>query len=86
MKAIICSRCEDLVALSHTARQCRCGGSGGHYLANDHDAIYWGAAVPLGFINSEFTAAVKAHSGTFSGKVFERDAPTFKRIGKPRTT
>ena len=59
MKLLFCNTCQDVVKLSKTTSPCRCGATGGHYKEDGINAIYYGPAVPIGFINSEFVTAIK---------------------------
>ena len=58
MKLLFCNTCQDVVKLSKTTSTCRCGATGGHYKEDGINAIYYGPAVPIGFINSEFVTAI----------------------------
>jgi hypothetical protein len=58
MKLLYCNTCGDIVKLGMTTRTCQCGSCGGHYREDGVNAIYYGPAVPIGFVNSEFITAI----------------------------
>ena len=58
MKLLYCNTCEDIVKLGMTTKTCQCGSCGGHYREDGVNAIYYGPAVPIGFVNSEFITAI----------------------------
>ena len=62
MKLLFCNTCGDIVKLGKTTRTCQCGSCGGHYREDGVHAIYYGPAVPIGIINSEFVEAVDNQS------------------------
>jgi hypothetical protein len=72
MKLIFCLKCKDVLKL-HVGirRDCLCGKSWGMYLENGLDADIGGRAIPLGFANSSFVAALKARPATGDGSRFE---------------
>ena len=59
MKLLHCTICGDIVKLEKTTNKCRCGSCGGHYREDGVNAIYYGPAVPIGFVNSEFVTAIE---------------------------
>jgi hypothetical protein len=58
MKLIYCPLCDDVVKLDFRFRMCKCQQSGGQYHEDGIHADYCGEAVPIGFANSSFMAAV----------------------------
>ena len=46
MKLLYCNTCGDIVKLGKTTRTCQCG-------------RYYGPAVPIGFVNTEFVTAIE---------------------------
>ncbi len=72
MKLIFCPHCEDVVKLrTEFRRVCRCGKSGGMYQPDGLNAIIDGDAVPLGFLNSSFSDALKERPQSGMGSRFE---------------
>lgn len=59
MKLLYCPQCHDIVALYQEKRSCLCGLSSGKYLDDRVTVKIDGAAIVLGFSNSEFFAAVR---------------------------
>lgn len=70
MKLIFCPECEDVVRLQEVDRQCRCGKSGGKY-TDIINAEIWGKAIPIGFNNSSFVAALLKRPDEGMGSRFE---------------
>lgn len=58
MKLIFCTACRDIVALKLTRRTCRCGQSGGLYLADGWHAEISGPCLAVGIDNQDFCRAV----------------------------
>lgn len=69
MKLIFCSKCNDIFSLRKEDRACICGASSGQYIDN-LNAVVRGAAIPLGFLNSEFVDAVKYQPESGQGYEF----------------
>jgi hypothetical protein len=85
MKLLFCTACQDVIRLFKDARTCKCGATGGRYL-DGKNAEYWGAnAMPLGFHNQEFLAALlcQPENGAgcrFDAFVIPKECPTMKKI------
>jgi len=58
MKLIFCPQCHDVVKLIHKPRSCECGLVLGYY-GDNITAVISSNAIPLGFDNSSFTAALR---------------------------
>jgi len=58
MKLLFCNTCGDIIQLTKSTRTCQCGSCGGHYKEDGVNAIYYGPAVPIGFINTEFVDSI----------------------------
>lgn len=86
MKAIFCKKCKDLFSLSFTEKSCICNEnkSSGKYI-DELNAIYSGEnAIPIGFLNNEFTYAISnqkelGFSPDFKAFVISKNCETFKR-------
>lgn len=70
MKLILCRRCLDVLRLRFDKRECACGASWGVY-NDDLNATIGGQAIPLGFANSSFVAAVQDQPESGLGRRFE---------------
>lgn len=71
MKLIFCTNCHDVKRLLlEEDRKCICGESGGKYI-NSLEAIIYGKAIPLGFNNGSFVAALKNQPEYGQGERFE---------------
>ncbi len=73
MKLFFCEnpKCYDIVLLRQGKRRtCECGQSWGEYV-DDLNAVIGGRAVPLGFDNRSFVAALKKRPEYGQGKTFE---------------
>lgn len=71
MKLIFCLNCTDVVRLTTDKKECRCGKSGGYYLADGLNAAIWGSALPLGFANGSFVDAIRNQPKEGMGERFE---------------
>jgi hypothetical protein len=72
MKLLLCQKCGDVFKLGQVERHCLCGKTRGSYLADGLHATYHGNfAVPLGFANSSFRAAIENQPESGMGRVFE---------------
>ena len=85
MKLIFCPQCYDVVKLDSMERTCKCKASYGYY-EDDLNAVYGGAAVPLGFANASLVKAVRNQPDSGMGENFEafvipKSCPTFVREG-----
>ena len=70
MKLIYCEKCSDVVSLRvGKKRTCECGQSWGQY-TDSLNATIGGHAVPLGFENRSFAAALKKRPEYGQGKEF----------------
>ncbi len=83
MKLIYCQECGDMVKLSYELRECKCSHSSGRYL-NELEAIYRGAAIPIGIENNSFVGALRNRPKIGLGKKFQafvipEKCPTFWR-------
>lgn len=58
MKLIFCPLCEDVFKLHTTLKLCNCKKSGGFYHSDGLNATVYGQAIPLGFSNPSFAAAI----------------------------
>lgn len=71
MKLILCKQCSDIFRLwVEEPRHCKCGSSGGVYI-DDLNARIYGKAIPLGFANWSFVAAVREQPESGWGKNFD---------------
>lgn len=70
MKLLYCNNCQDVFRLHKTTRTCHCGSTGGHYKSDGLNAIYYGPAVPLGFTNTSFVAAIRNQPEWGKGEPF----------------
>jgi hypothetical protein len=70
VKLIFCTECGDVVALRSEDRTCLCGRSGGVYGPDRLHATIRGAAIPLGFVNASFKAALRNRPETGIGAEF----------------
>ena len=70
MKLIYCPHCGDILRLYFTARSCRCGKAGGYY-RDRLNATITGNAIPLGFDNASFVAALIERPDDGAGRVFQ---------------
>ena len=87
MKLLYCPKCNDVIRLIETSRQCQCGKVSGHYVDN-LNAVYFGG-VPLGFNNHLFLNAIDNQPKSGNGLVFEafvipRKCSTFVRLNKKK--
>ena len=81
MKLIYCPQCHDVVKLAFDARSCECEASHGYYKADGLNAVYSGLAVPLGFANHSFQAAIldqpdEGMGGRFEAFIIPKSCPT----------
>lgn len=70
MKLIFCTSCRDIVKLDLFQRTCECGGAWGHYRRDGLRAVVGGSAIPLGFRNDEFVAALRNRPAEGLGSPF----------------
>ena len=70
MKLLYCNNCQDVFRLYKTTKTCHCGATGGHYKVDGLNAIYYGPAVPLGFTNTSFVAAIRNQPEWGKGELF----------------
>ena len=70
MKLIYCPHCGDILRLYYSERSCRCGKSGGYY-RDRLNATITGYAIPLGFDNASFVAALMEQPESGMGAVFQ---------------
>lgn len=71
MKLILCPKCSDVVLLRQgKKRTCECKQSWGEYLEDGLNAVIGGQAIPLGFENRSFVAALKKRPEYGQGKEF----------------
>lgn len=87
MKLIVCPKCSYVFGLKQEPLFCLCGKSGGEYIDN-LNAVIWGDAIPLGFANWSFIAALREQPESGMGKNFEafvipKVCPTVKRVDAP---
>ena len=71
MKLIFCPHCQDVVKIRRDPRRCWCGKSGGLYKEDGLNAIIYGDAIPLGFLNSTFSKALKERPFSGAGTEFK---------------
>jgi len=69
MKLILCPKCNDLFRLTHEFCKCECGASAGNYTDN-LNAVTYGKAIPIGFLNHSFVQAVLNQPESGMGKEF----------------
>ena len=69
MKLIYCPHCGDVLRLYYVARSCRRGKSGGYY-RDRLNAVISGAAIPFGFANEDFAAALMEQPKEGAGRLF----------------
>lgn len=85
MKLIFCNKCQDVVRLNrYEARTCYCKESSGKYI-DELNAWYKGDCIPLGFVNSSLSIALKNQPEdgcgvNFDAFVIPKECPTFKKI------
>jgi hypothetical protein len=72
MKLVHCSACGDVFSLSpHRVKKCECGDSAGRYYPDGYRAWVSGQhAVPIGFSNASFLAALATRPDGPPGRVF----------------
>jgi hypothetical protein len=71
MKILVCRECGDWVKILGQARYCKCGRSGGCYLAVDAVIVkIWGPSFVVGIKNSEFP-----HKGEGTWRVLNPEDP-----------
>ena len=85
MKLLYCNNCQDVFRLYKTTSTCLCSDSGGHYKTDGLNAIYYGPAVPLGFANPSFVAAIRSqpewgNGFEFTAFVIPKVCPTMVHI------
>lgn len=85
MKLIFCPKCQDVVKLDLGGRLCKCKASGGYYKRDELNAVYTGAAIPLGFANSTLVEAIENQPDEGMGEgfvafVIPKSCPTFKKM------
>mgnify|MGYP003119598052 CR=1 FL=1 len=85
MKLLLCNSCETIVTLGKTTRTCQCGACGGHYKEDGVNAVYYGDATTIGFVNSEFKYAMdnrpRYGSGVeFTAFVIPDNVPTITQV------
>ncbi len=85
MKLLLCNSCKDIVKLTKTTRTCQCGVTGGHYKDDGVNAVYYGPATTIGFVNSEFKYALdnrpRYGSGVeFTAFVIPDNVPTITQV------
>jgi hypothetical protein len=80
MKVLVCRDCLDLVKLRGFPASCRCGRSGGTYLADDVRAAAWGPCEVLAIDNDEFRRAVLSPGRTGTWTVLPRQHPRVLRF------
>lgn len=83
MKLIFCPHCQDVVKLQLGERTCMCGKSTGRYVDSQYAEI-GGAAIPIGFENGSFVAALERQPESGLGSVFRafvipKSVPTVRR-------
>lgn len=87
MKLIFCPECQDVVRLFLETRTCKCGKAGGKYL-DQHNAVYWGHAIPIGMSNLGLLTAIN-HSRDygdglpFGAFVCSPNSTTYRKSDKP---
>ena len=86
MKLLFCTKCGDMFAvIPKKIRSCECGAVSGAYEDDGLNAWYAGnTAVPFGFLNSSFMAAViqqpeRGNGKEFTAFVIPKVCPTFKK-------
>jgi hypothetical protein len=89
MKLVYCPNCDSIISLRENIRQyCFCKKSWGEY-TDDLNATISGKAIPLGFENRSFVAALKKRPEYGQGKEFmafviPRHCPTItEELSKP---
>lgn len=85
MKLIFCPACRDIVRLTLTPRSCTCGDAFGVYDDDGLHAFIGGSAIPVGFANSSFRAALRGQPASGDGKPFNAfvipvECPTIDRV------
>ena len=85
MKLLLCNTCQDIIQLSKTTRTCQCGSCGGHYKEDGGNAIYYGPAVPIGFVNTEFVDSINnqpeyGNGLGFGAFVIPKVCPTMEHV------
>lgn len=78
MKLLFCKSCFDLFSLSGELKSCGCGKSSGNYLSDGLNAV------PIGFSNPSFIAAIETQPKQGQGKDFTafiipENCKTFKK-------
>jgi hypothetical protein len=80
MKLLVCRDCLDVVKLRSRPDSCRCGRSGGTYLADDVRAAAWGPCEVLAIDNEEFRSAVLLPGSSGTWTVLPRQHPRVFRF------
>ena len=70
MKLILCTKCQDVVRLTHERRECECGRCWGRYV-DGLNAVINKESIPLGFDNYSFTRALKNRPKSGWGETFD---------------
>jgi len=81
---LFCMNCKDVFNLNMRLKSCTCGRSRGRY-QDDLNASFKGSAIPLGFANKSFIAAIQNQPKEGPGRGFEAfvvesNCPTFKKL------
>jgi len=59
MKLLYCGHCQDIVRLFPERRTCKCGGSWGHYLADNSTTVQTSHTLSIGIANPDFNQAIQ---------------------------
>lgn len=84
MKLLFCKTCSDVIRITmDKIKYCDCGQTYGQYEEDGINAWFKGPAIPLGFANRSFLAALQNQPNEHWGKKFEafvieKRCPTFE--------
>lgn len=71
MKLFLCLKCQDVKKLGIENTICNCGESGGRYMEDKINAVYWGPCTLIGFSNPSLLKALHNIPEEGMGERFE---------------